>query len=82
MITTITAKDFNRDPSFAKRKSADSTVIITERGEPSNVMLNYQEYKKLTATTKNVLDVLGMPEASEIDFVIPVNNDLTIAASF
>ncbi len=45
-MATISARDFNRDVSAAKRAAADAPVIITDRGKPAFVLMSYAEYQR------------------------------------
>ncbi|RYG76646.1 type II toxin-antitoxin system Phd/YefM family antitoxin [Yimella sp. RIT 621] len=46
-MTTMSAREFNRDVSVAKRDAARGPVVITDRGEPAFVLLSIQEYRRL-----------------------------------
>lgn len=70
-ITTFSSREFNQDRSRAKRASKKGPVFITDRGRPSHVLLSIEEYQNITGKKKNILDVLAMPEAGEIDFEPP-----------
>jgi len=68
-IQTVTSREFAHNASAAKRAAAKSgTVIITDRGEPAFALLNIAEYRRLTQTGKNLLELLRMPEADAYDF--------------
>ncbi|MFT3889507.1 MAG: type II toxin-antitoxin system prevent-host-death family antitoxin [Arachnia sp.] len=47
-MTTITARDFNRDVSAAKRAADQGPVTITDRGIPAYVLLTAEAYSQLT----------------------------------
>jgi prevent-host-death family protein len=81
-ITTISSRDFNQDVGKAKRASTIGPVIITDRGQPSHVLLSINEYKKLTGQQETILDLLAMPEAADIDFVSPKANRLINTVEF
>lgn len=42
-MTTISAREFNRDVSAAKRKANRAPVVITDRGEPATIELQVPE---------------------------------------
>ncbi|MFD1825373.1 MULTISPECIES: type II toxin-antitoxin system Phd/YefM family antitoxin [Mumia] len=61
-MTTMTARDFNRDVSAAKRAAEEEPVIITDRGRPSHVLMTIEEYERIVAPTRSALDWLAMEE--------------------
>lgn len=67
-ITTVTSREFNQDVSKIKRAALNGPVFITDRGHPAHVLLNIEDYKKLTETKENIIDLLAMPDAADIDF--------------
>ena len=46
-------------------------MFITDRGEITHVLLTVEEYRKITAGGKTILDLLAMPEAAEVEFEPP-----------
>lgn len=69
-ILTVSSREFAHDLSAAKRAAAGGgTVFITDRGEPAFALLNIEEYRRIAGTpTKNMVDLLAMPEADDLDF--------------
>jgi prevent-host-death family protein len=67
-ITTISSREFNQDTSSAKKATRHGPVIITDRGKPAHVLLSIEEYQKLTGINANIVDLLVMPEAADIEF--------------
>jgi prevent-host-death family protein len=67
-ITTVTSREFNQDVSKIKRAASSGPVFITDRGHPAHVLLTIEDYQKITATKTNIIDLLAMSAASEIDF--------------
>lgn len=67
-ITTVTSREFNQDVSKVKRAAINGPVFITDRGHPAHVLLTIQDYQKLTETKENIIDLLAMPDATDIDF--------------
>jgi prevent-host-death family protein len=67
-ITTISSREFNQDTSGAKKAASKGPVFITDRGKPAHVLLSIEDYQKLTGLNDNIVDLLVMPEAAEIDF--------------
>lgn len=70
-ITTLSSREFNQDTSRAKRAATDGPVFITDRGRPAHVLLSIEEYRKLSGARENILDLLAMPEATDIAFEPP-----------
>lgn len=67
-ITTISSREFNQDTSSAKKAARLGPVIITDRGKASHVLLSIEEYLDLRGTHANIVDLLVMPEAADIEF--------------
>jgi prevent-host-death family protein len=67
----LSSREFNQDTSRAKRAAKRGPVFITDRGRPSHVLLAVEEYQKLTERQKNIVDLLGMPQAAEVEFEPP-----------
>jgi prevent-host-death family protein len=82
-IKTISSREFNQDTSAAKKATQQGPVIITDRGRPAHVLLSIEEYQKLTGSQSSIVDLLVMPNTSDIEFeperaVIPSRSvDLT-----
>ena len=70
-ITTMTSREFNQDASRAKKAAGDGPVFITDRGKPAHVLLNIEDYRKLTGNQMTVADALEQREASDFDFEPP-----------
>ena len=70
-ITTLSSREFNQDTSRAKRAAKKGPVFITDRGQPSHVLLSIDEYRKLSRPRQNIMDLLAMPEAESIEFEPP-----------
>ncbi|OGT36068.1 MAG: prevent-host-death protein [Gammaproteobacteria bacterium RIFCSPHIGHO2_12_FULL_37_14] len=67
-ITTVTSREFNQDVSKIKRAALNGPVFITDRGHPAHVLLAIDDYEKLTAVKKNIIDLLAMPDVADIEF--------------
>lgn len=63
---TITAREFNQDVSAAKRAALNAPVVITDRGEPSHVLLSIADYRRLAERSEDWVAKLQM--ADDIDF--------------
>lgn len=66
-MSTLSARDFNRDVSAAKRAAADGPVIITDRGERSHVLFTIDGYRRLAGTERSIIDRLGMDDDVEFE---------------
>lgn len=68
-ITTLPSREFNQNPSVARKASIHGPVFITDRGEPVQVILDIDEYRKLTKTQKTVADIFSpTKDIAELDF--------------
>jgi prevent-host-death family protein len=71
-ITTISSREFNQHISRAKRAAKKGPVFISDRGRPSFVLLDIEEYEKITRPTQSIVDLLRMPEGTpEFEFDFP-----------
>ena len=75
-VTTISSREFNQDIGKAKRAAANGPVFVTDRGHLSHVLLTIEEYQKITGKKESIVELLSMPDASDIDFEPPVLNNL------
>ncbi|MGO1410899.1 MAG: type II toxin-antitoxin system prevent-host-death family antitoxin [Microbacterium sp.] len=73
----MTAREFNRDVSAAKREAGLGPVVITDRGEPAFVLLSIQEYRRLGEDGASLVERLSMDEDIDIDFG-PAQIDLKV----
>ncbi len=81
MTTTLTSREFNQDTARAKRASKKGPVFITDRGEPSHVLVTIEVWRKLTGRQPKMSELLGM-KGLTADLEIPEFDDLPEAASF
>ncbi|MGQ0843163.1 MAG: type II toxin-antitoxin system Phd/YefM family antitoxin [Sporichthyaceae bacterium] len=58
-MATITSREFNQDVSAAKRAANTEPVVITDRGQPSHVLLSIEEYRRLLADRRNIVEWLS-----------------------
>lgn len=72
-MITISSREFNQDTSKAKKQATEHGVVfITDRGRPAHVLMSVERYQELVgAGDKNILELLAMPEAAEIEFEPP-----------
>lgn len=65
-MTTMSARDFNRDVSAAKRAADHAPVVITDRGRAAYVLLSASEYEQLT-DQRSIADWLQAGDDSEFE---------------
>lgn len=68
-MTILSAREFNRDVSAAKRAADSGPVIITDRGEPAYVLLSYGDYQE-THGRRSLLDLIQMHEDVDLEPVV------------
>lgn len=66
-MTTISAAQFNRDVSAAKREAGHGPVVITDRGEPAFVLLSIEEYRRLGEDGADLVERLSMVDDVDVD---------------
>ena len=72
MATTIlTSRDFNRDPSRAKRAARLGPVFVTERNKPALVVLSMQDYERLSGRNGSLADMLTPDDVLDFPFDPP-----------
>jgi len=76
-ISTFSSREFNQHVAAAKKAaSADNLVYILDRGKPAHVLMSIAKFREMSGQTQNILDMLAMPEAAEIDVEIERMQDL------
>jgi len=79
-ITTVTSRELNQDISKVKKVCEVGPVYVTNRGEPTHVMMTFEEYQKLVGNQESIIELLAMND-SDIKFEPPkLNSDLFKAA--
>lgn len=74
-ITTISSRGFNQDIGRAKRIAAKSgPVFVTNRGKTTHVLLSIEDYQRISAQGRSLVEALAMPGLAEIDFEPPKLN--------
>ncbi|KQY90480.1 MULTISPECIES: type II toxin-antitoxin system Phd/YefM family antitoxin [Roseateles] len=63
----LSSREFNRDVSHAKRAAQVEPVLITDRGQPTHVLMSIADYRRLTGEGENILELLAMPEGVALD---------------
>lgn len=74
-MAEVSAREFNKDVSAAKRAAIKGPVVITDRGKPSHVLLSIQEYRRLLADERSIVEWLRADD--NIDFE-PARLDLQV----
>lgn len=77
-IQTVSSREFNQDPTAAKRAALSSPVQITERGKVSHVLISIEKYQELTNSSDTIVDLLSMPNTGDIEFDAPKFNASTL----
>lgn len=68
MITTLSSREFNQDTGRAKKATETGPVVITDRGKPAHVLMTFSDYQRAMGKSKNILDLVGMKGASDVEF--------------
>jgi len=55
-MKTVSSRKFNQDVGGTKRAASEAPVFITDRGEPSHVLMSIGDYRKLTDTGETLGD--------------------------
>jgi prevent-host-death family protein len=67
-VQTVSSRELNQDVGRAKRAAKDGPVVITDRGQPSYVLLSWSDYRRLSGGPRNLAQVLAAPGLSDISF--------------
>lgn len=70
-ITTLSSREFNQNRSSVKRAAERGPVIVTDRGKPCLVVMNFEDYQRMSEKRGTLLERLYMPGVAEIDFEPP-----------
>ena len=68
MTTTMSAREFNRDVSLAKRRANEGPVTITDRGKPAYVLMTIEEYRRRSDCGKSLVERLSMDDDLDVEF--------------
>ena len=63
----LSSREFNRDVSQAKRAARVEPVLITDRGQPTHVLMSIADFRRLSGESDNILEILAMPEPVELE---------------
>jgi len=76
-ISTFSSHEFDQRVAAARKAaSADHLVYILDRGQPAQVLMSIDKFRELSGQTQNILDMLAMFEAAEVDFEVERIQDL------
>ena len=79
----LTSREFNQDTGGAKKAANDGPVYITDRGQPSHVLLTFADYQRLAANQTSIMELLSQPPGIEsIEFHAPTSPDTAEPADF
>ena len=79
----LTSREFNQDTGGAKRATQDGPVYITDRGQPSHVLLTFADYQRLAANRPSIIDLLTQPQGIEdVVFHAPTATEIAQPAEF
>ncbi len=70
-IRQMTSRELNQDLARAKREACNGPVIITDRGRPAHVLMEYEDYRRLKGEGTSIIDALAMPSGEEVGFNPP-----------
>jgi hypothetical protein len=70
-VVTMTSRKFNQSASEAKKASLNGPVFITDRREPSHVLLSIEDYRKLTGGITTLADALAQQDSVDVEFEPP-----------
>jgi prevent-host-death family protein len=68
MMTMMSAREFNRDVSAAKREASRQPVVITDRGKPAYVLLSIDDYRRMGERGASLIERLSMEDDLDIEF--------------
>lgn len=72
MPTTLSSREFNQDVGRAKKAAQRGPVFITDRGQPSHVLLTIAEFRRLAGRGMSLAEAVGDPNPdADFDFDPP-----------
>lgn len=79
----MSSREFNQNPSEAKRAAEDGPLIVTDRGEPAFVLLRYDAYRRLSGDQGgSIVELLRQDDAeADFDFEAPRIGDFARPAA-
>jgi len=70
-VTTLSSRAFQQNASHAQKAAESGPVFITRRGEPVQVLLSIEEYRRLLGQRRNIVEALSCPGLSDIELDLP-----------
>ncbi len=65
-MTVMTSREFNQNLAKAQKQAQQSPVIITKRGEPTYVLMTYEEYSRSQNESSSLYNFFAnYPQPSE-----------------
>ncbi|WP_127079903.1 type II toxin-antitoxin system Phd/YefM family antitoxin [Rhodomicrobium lacus] len=68
MDRMMSSREFNQNPSEAKRAAEDGPVIVTDRGVPAFVLIKYDAFRRLAGEHGGSLLDLLRQDGPDADF--------------
>ncbi len=62
-MKVVSSRDFNQDVSQAKRAARIEPIFVTDRGNPTHVLMSIEAFRNLTGQTETIVDLLAMSDA-------------------
>jgi len=69
--TTVSIEEFQHNADRVDEASVNGPVFVTRPGRKTLVVLDIEEYRKLTGHLPNIVDLLANPEGYDIEFDPP-----------
>ncbi|TGX54033.1 type II toxin-antitoxin system Phd/YefM family antitoxin [Sphingomonas gei] len=60
-MKVIGSREFNQDVSAAKRLARLEPLFVTDRGEPTHVLMSIDTFRRLSGKRESIVDLLAMP---------------------
>lgn len=80
--TTFSSREFNQEPSRAKKAANAGPVFITDRGQPAHVLLSIDDYNRLTGGTITLLQAVAQTGTVDFPFEPARTGDIFKPAEF
>ena len=69
-VTTFTSRALDRNTGTAKKAAQRGAVMITDRGQPTHVLLTIKDYRAITGQT-TLLEAIAASPVHTFDFKPP-----------
>ncbi len=66
-MKSVSAQEFNRDVSAAKRAADRGPVVITDRGNPAYVLMSITDYRAFERPRASLASLLAADHELELD---------------